>query len=157
MRDMTEETKYKKPVSVLVIVHTPALEVLLLERAGHSGYWQSVTGAQEGDEALIDAARREVAEETGIDAQQYPLLDWRRKERYRIFQEWRHRYAPGVLYNTEHVFSLCLPEAVPVILDPREHLAWRWLPLESAAKACFSPSNRDCILALPEMLSRQIF
>ncbi|MCL2829713.1 MAG: dihydroneopterin triphosphate diphosphatase [Betaproteobacteria bacterium] len=151
---MTEEMKYKKPVSVLVIVHTLALEVLLLERAGHSGYWQSVTGAQEGDEALIDAARREVAEETGIDAQKYPLLDWRRKERYRIFEEWRHRYAPGVLYNTEHVFSLCLPAPLPVVLAPCEHRAWRWLPLEAAAGACFSPSNRDCILALPEMLSR---
>jgi len=39
----------KKPVSVLVLIHTPDLGVLLLERAAHPGFWQSVTGSQEGD------------------------------------------------------------------------------------------------------------
>jgi dATP pyrophosphohydrolase len=59
-------TAYKQPVSVLVVVHTPQLQVLLLERAAHAGYWQSVTGSQEAGEALLDTARRELAEETGI-------------------------------------------------------------------------------------------
>ncbi|NJD34235.1 MAG: dihydroneopterin triphosphate diphosphatase [Betaproteobacteria bacterium] len=143
---------YKKPVSVLVVVHTPALDVLLLERARHPGYWQSVTGSQEGDEALLDTARREVREETGIEAKSGEFVDWHLSNRFEIFAEWRDRYAPGVTQNTEHVYSLCVPERRPVSISPEEHLAWRWLPWREAAAACFSWTNRDAILELPERL-----
>lgn len=145
---------YKQPVSVLVVIHTPNLQVLLLERAAHPGYWQSVTGSREDDETLLQTARREVTEETGIDTTARALTDWQQSQRYEIFPEWRHRYAPGVTENTEHVFSLCLAAPVPVTLAPAEHLAWQWLPYREAAARCFSWSNRDAILALPERLSR---
>lgn len=141
--------KYKKPVSVLVVIHTAALDVLLLERARHPGFWQSVTGSQEDDEPLIETARREVLEETGIKAVAADFIDWQVTNRYEIFAEWRYRYAPGVTHNIEHVFSLCLPEPSDVTIAPDEHLAWRWLPWRQAAEACFSWSNRDAILELP--------
>lgn len=141
---------YKKPVSVLVVIHTPALDVLLLERARHPGFWQSVTGSQEGNEPLPETARREVREETGIEAGIGELTDWRMTNRYEIFAEWRDRYAPGVTENTEHVFSLCLPAPRAVAIAAGEHLAWRWLPWQEAAAACFSWTNRDAILALPQ-------
>lgn len=141
---------YKQPVSVLVVIHTPELEVLLLERARHPGYWQSVTGSREDEEALDATARREVREETGIEADLYRLVDWRTSKVFEIFAEWRDRYAPGVTHNTEHVFSLVVPERLPVRLEPREHTACRWLPWQDAAAACFSWSNRDAILALPQ-------
>ena len=144
---------YKKPVSVLVVIHTPALDVLLLERARHPGFWQSVTGSQEGDEPLPETARREVREETGIEAGIGELTDWRMTNRYEIFAEWRDRYAPGVTENTEHVFSLCLPAPRAVAIAAGEHLAWRWLPWQEAAAACFSWTNRDAILALPQHLA----
>jgi dATP pyrophosphohydrolase len=148
---------YKKPVSVLVVIHTPTLDVLLLERARHPGFWQSVTGSQEGDEALLETARREVVEETGIAADAEQFVDWQLTNRYEIFAEWRHRYAPGVTENTEHVFSLCVPEPCPILLAADEHLAYRWLPWQEAAAACFSWTNRDAILALPERLGAASF
>lgn len=151
----TVMTAYKQPVSVLVVIHTRDLEVLLLERARHPGYWQSVTGSREGDEALDATARREVGEETGIDADRYPLDDWQTSTVFEIFPEWRDRYAPGVTRNTEHVFSLALPARVPIRLSPGEHIACRWLPWREAAAACFSWSNRDAILALPERLAQR--
>lgn len=138
----------KNPVSVLVLIHTPALEILLLERASRPGFWQSVTGSQEGPESLAATALREVQEETGIDADAAQLVDWRLSNRYEIFPEWRHRYGPGVTENVEHVFSLRLPEPMTVQLSPAEHLASRWLPWQQAAAACFSWSNRDAILML---------
>lgn len=138
----------KRPVSVLVVIHTPALEVLLLERASHPGYWQSVTGSQEGKESLADTALREVAEETGIAVVASALADWRLSNRFEIFAEWRHRYADGVTHNIEHVFSLCVPPATAVRVAPGEHLDSRWLPWREAAAACFSWSNRDAILML---------
>lgn len=140
---------YKQPVSVLVVIHTPALEVLLLERAKHPGFWQSVTGSREHEEPLLLTAQREVREETGIDAMAERFLDWHLSNRYEIFAEWRHRYGPGVTHNTEHVFSLCVPPETAVTVAPEEHLSYRWLPWAEAAATCFSWSNRDAILMLP--------
>jgi len=139
----------KKPVSVLVLIHTPALEVLLLERAAHPGFWQSVTGGQEGEEPLTGTAVREVAEETGIAAMPGDLADWHLTNRFEIYPGWQHRYPPGVTENIEHVFSLMLPSPRPVVVAPDEHLGYRWLPWHEAAKAVFSWSNRDAILMLP--------
>jgi dATP pyrophosphohydrolase len=142
---------YKQPVSVLVVIHTPVLEVLLLERADYPGYWQSVTGSQDVSEtALRDTAIREVREETGIDASRYRLSDWQLKNEYEIYEKWRHRYAPGITRNTEHVFGLELPQPLAVQLSPREHLHYQWLPWREAAEKVFSPSNREAILQLPE-------
>ncbi len=139
---------FKIPRSVLVVIHTAALDVLLIERADHPGYWQSVTGSLDhDDEALAATARREVAEETGIHGGD--LHDWQLDNVYEIFPVWRHRYAPGVTHNTEHVFGLTLPTRCAVTLNPREHLAHAWLPWREAADRCFSPSNAEAILQLP--------
>ncbi len=145
-------TAYKQPQSVLVVIHTQAGEVLLLERARHPGFWQSVTGSREGGESPAATAHREVFEETGIDSRLYRLTDWRIENRYTIHPAWRHRYAPGVDFNTEQVFGLCLPERVTVRIAPEEHRAWLWLAREEAAERCFSWSNRDAIrlLAVPQ-------
>jgi dATP pyrophosphohydrolase len=141
---------YKQPVSALIVIYTPLLEVLLLERADYPGYWQSVTGSRDGEETLNDTAVREVFEETGIDARLYKLTDWRKQNVYDIYPKWQHRYPPGTTHNTEHVFSLELPERLPVKLSPREHLSCMWLPWNEAADKVFSPSNRSAILELPE-------
>ena len=138
----------KKPVSVLVVIHDPALNVLLLERNAFPGFWQSVTGSQEGGESLAVTAIREVAEETGITRRPADLIDWHLSNRFEIFPQWRDRYPPGVTHNVEHVFSLCVPPGTPVALAPGEHRAHRWLPWREAATACFSWTNRDAILML---------
>lgn len=144
----------KIPESVLVVIHTTDLQVLLLERADHPGFWQSVTGSRDSlHEPLAATCRREVGEETGIDADQYPLSDWQITNRYEIYLHWRHRYAPGVTHNTEHVFGLELPTAIEPVLAPREHLAWRWLPWQEAAPLCFSWSNVQAIEALPRRMA----
>ena len=144
---------FKIPESVLVVIHTPQREVLLIERAGNPGFWQSVTGSVDTlDEALDHTARREVAEETGIAAVAGQFRDWGLSNVYEIYPVWRHRYAPGVVRNTEHVFSLCLPETREVRLNPREHTAWQWLPHHAAADLCFSPSNAEAVLLLPNFL-----
>jgi dATP pyrophosphohydrolase len=136
---------YKRPVSVLVVIHTPDLAMLLLERAAHPGYWQSVTGSLEAGETPVEAALREVAEETGILAAPQQLRDWQECREYEIFPEWRDRYAPGVTRNTEHLFSLQIPACQPVRLSPGEHRAYCWLMPEEAAARCFSQSNQEAI------------
>ena len=150
---------HKIPESVLVVIHTPSLEVLLIERADKPGYWQSVTGSKDRiDEPLAHTCVREVAEETGIviGSSALPraaLRDWQLVNVYEIYPVWRHRYASGVTRNTEHVFGLEVPEPIAVVLEPREHRAYAWLPYAEAAAKCFSWSNRDAILRLPERLT----
>ncbi len=145
----------KIPESVLVVIHTPDLRVLLLERADHPGYWQSVTGSKDAvDEPLILTCTREVREETGIDVSRHRLTDWSLTNRYEIYPQWRHRYPDGTTHNTEHVFGLCVPEPLPVVLSPREHLQHAWLPWEEAAGRCFSWSNVQAIRELPARRAR---
>lgn len=151
----TAPPRPKVPESVLVVIHTPGLEVLLIERADAPGYWQSVTGSRDTpDEPLAATCVREVAEETGIEVPALPggaLCDWGLANRYEIYPRWRHRYAAGVTHNTEHVFGLCVPPGTPVRLAPREHTAFVWLPWREAADRCFSPSNAEAILLLPRL------
>ncbi|NIM42505.1 MAG: dihydroneopterin triphosphate diphosphatase [Hydrogenophaga sp.] len=145
---------YKVPQSVLVVIHTPALEVLLIERADAPGFWQSVTGAKDTpDEPFERTAAREVREETGLDveADGHALRDWGLENVYEIYPQWRHRYAPGITHNTEHVFGLCVPRARPVRLSPREHRDQVWLPWRDAVERCFSPSNAEAIAWLPRL------
>lgn len=148
----------KIPESVLVVIHTDDLQVLLIERADKPGFWQSVTGSKDSlDEPLQETAVREVAEETGIVVGSPPvpatnLRDWGLRNVYEIYPVWRHRYAPGVTHNTEHVFGLRVPAGLAVTLNPREHLQHVWLPWQQAADRCFSPSNAEAILQLPRFV-----
>jgi dihydroneopterin triphosphate diphosphatase len=139
---------HKNPVSVLVLIHTPDLQVLPLDRADTPGFWQSVTGSIEGDETLHETAMREVQEETGLDAARYNLADWQLSNVYEIYPHWRYRYAPGVTQNTEHIFGLELPEALSVTLNPREHLRYEWVDWREAAKKVFSWTNVEALKAL---------
>jgi dATP pyrophosphohydrolase len=142
---------HKIPVSVLVVIHTPALEVLLLQRAARPDFWQSVTGSiDRPDEPLEEAALREVREETGITAPHDRLRRWNVVNTFRIWTQWSQRFLPGTTHNTEHVFSLEVPERVGVRLAPDEHLAYAWLPWREAAEKCASWSNREAIAMLPQ-------
>ena len=148
---------FKIPESVLVVIFTPELEVLLIERADKPGFWQSVTGSKDAlNEALSLTAQREVQEETGIDTEQFELTDWNLSNIYEIYPVWRHRYAPGVTQNTEHVFGLCVPRDVNIVLAPREHLRYQWLAYREAADLCFSASNAEAILQLPARQHRDV-
>lgn len=142
---------YKQPVSVLVLIHTVDLQVLLLERADKKGFWQSVTGSLEDGETPYDAAIREVAEETGLDATQYGFSDWQTSNVYEIYPHWRSRYAPGVTQNTEHIFGLELPAPLPVKLAADEHLRYEWVNWREAAVKVFSWTN---VLALRKLGER---
>ncbi len=147
------EKEYKRPESVLVVVHTRTGEVLLLRRADGPDYWQSVTGSMHwGDEQPFAAALRELREETGIRVSPQALHDWQQSNRYVIFPEWRYKYTPGTRENTEHIFSLELPERVAVTLTPTEHTEYQWLPFSKAAVRAFSWTNREAILKIEKHL-----
>jgi len=150
---MLRPMAFKLPESVLVVIHTAALDVLLIERAANPGFWQSVTGSREPDDPDLEAtARRELLEETGLSVG--TLTDWRLTNRYEIWPQWRARYAPDVTHNVEHVFGFRVPQITVATLDPAEHTAQLWLPWQQAMEKVFSPTNRDAIWQLQRRGSR---
>lgn len=140
--------RFKRPESVLVVIHTAALDCLLLERVAPRGFWQSVTGSLRWDETPAECAAREVREETGIVAD--GLVDARVERTFPILPEWRARYAPGTTTNREHRWYLALGERVPVRVNPREHAAFEWLPVREAIARVGSWTNREALEALLE-------
>jgi len=156
---------FKIPESVLVVIYTPALDVLLIRRTESDPlagvFWQSVTGSKDRlDEPFALTAAREVLEETGIDCRPHSTLagqlqDWQLENVYAIYPRWLHRYAPGVVFNTEHLFGLQVPAGTKVELDPREHTHYQWLPYQEAADLCFSPSNAEACALLPRFVAQR--
>lgn len=141
---------FKIPISALVLIHTQDLQVLIMERTDKPGFWQSVTGSVECDETPKQAAIREVLEETGLDTNQYDLQDWHTSNIYEIYPHWRHRYAPGVVENIEHLFGLELPTTMPIKLAPDEHTRYEWVDWREAATRVFSWTNIDALKKLGE-------
>jgi dATP pyrophosphohydrolase len=137
---------YRRPESVLIVIHTDGGEYLLLQRRRPAGFWQSVTGSLEWDEFADNAARREVAEETGITQGVLVNLQW--TQVYEILPAFGKVYAPGITRNLEHAFSLRLRARVPVILSPSEHVEFRWVSGEEAVSSVSSTTNRAVIEAL---------
>jgi dihydroneopterin triphosphate diphosphatase len=149
----------KIPRSVLVVIYCTDAPIglplaLLIERADHAGFWQSVTGSLESeDEPLLVTCQREVQEETGITRPLGAFADLGITNVYQIYPAWQKRYAAGVTENTEFVFALEVPYLTALVLSPDEHTACQWLPLEQAAMQCFSWTNTKAIQALKVKLA----
>jgi dihydroneopterin triphosphate diphosphatase len=143
--------KFKTPISALVLIHTADLQVLIMERADKAGFWQSVTGSVEGNETPSQAAIREVFEETGLDATKYDFQDWHASNVYEIYPHWRHRYAPNVTENREHLYGLCLPSRMDIGLAADEHVRYEWVDWREAAQRVFSWTNVDALKRLGEI------
>ena len=144
----TPSKPYKRPVSVLVVIHHQHQQFLMLQRVDNAAFWQSVTGSLEAGEQPLDTAVRELCEETGLCLAKEQVHDWQLHYDYDIYPEYWHRYPPGTRRNTEHVFSVDVALDSTITLAPTEHSAYRWVDADTALTLAYSPSNRNAIAQL---------
>ncbi len=144
---MTEDCTYKRPESVLVVVHSSDGVILLLKRTDIEDFWQSVTGSLKWGETAPAAAVRELKEETGINAG-LRLVDWRYSVRFDIIDKFKNRYRPGTIQNLENLYSIEIERDHPIKLDPHEHITYQWNSVPQAMERTWSWSNRDAIAAV---------
>ena len=145
---MAAVAEFRRPESVLVVVHTPTLDCLLLERVEPRGFWQSVTGTLRWAETSAECAARELAEETGLAPN--GLSDAHVQRAFPILPAWRSRYAPGIDSNVEHRWYLEVPEVCAVRIEPTEHVAYLWLPIDAAIERVASWTNREALQQLKD-------
>ena len=136
----------KIPISVLIIVYTKNKNILLLNKKGKDNMWQSITGSLQINEKPLDAAKRELFEETGIVSND--IIDCKKEHIFEIYEIWKHKYEDGVTHNIEHVFKLELDDIIDIKLDSDEHDAFEWAPRVKAAEKVFSHTNRQAIFDL---------
>ena len=136
----------KIPISILVIIYTKNKDVLILKKNNDKDMWQSVTGSLNENEEPVEAAKREVFEETGLSTEN--LIDCNKQYVFEIYEMWRHKYDDGVTHNTEHVFLLELENKVDIKIDSNEHTQYEWINRVKAAEKVFSHTNRQAIFDL---------
>ena len=110
--------------------------LLFRVREERGGGWHPVTGGVDAGESFIEGAKRELAEETGFDPEHGTWYD------LELELKFEGRFGPA----KERAFGFRLrdPDAVPV-LDPSEHLEYRWETLESASGMLNYEFQRDAL------------
>lgn len=149
---MNTAEQYRRPESVLIVVYAYTGDALLLRRCKPWSFWQSVTGSLERGESHAAAAARELAEETGIVADERLVYTGRQRE-FEIDPRWRHRYAPGVTHNMEYEWHFCVDQPLEICLDYEEHSAYCWMPVAEAVNAVWSWTNTAAL----DELRRDLF
>ena len=136
----------RRPVSVLVVVHTDE-DVLLLRRKSPFDFWQSITGSLQDGESHANAARRELAEETGL-TDEGELHYTGVSRQFAIDPRWRDKFGPGVVENVEFEWRYRLSSPTTVQLNAHEHSRFEWTPIEDAIERVWSWTNRDALKGL---------
>ncbi|MCB9060170.1 MAG: NUDIX domain-containing protein [Halobacteriovoraceae bacterium] len=130
-------TSDKITLKVQVVIYHPKTEEFLIlqtnERRG--GFWQNVTGSVESNENILDAARRELIEETSLEIDDIRILDIE----FKFEDQWKR--------SVQEKCFLAKVKSKGVLLDPFEHQSFIWKKKNQISKETYKySSNFECFL-----------
>ncbi|KOP70432.1 cytochrome C biogenesis protein CcdA [Bacillus sp. FJAT-21351] len=146
----------RAPYQVLVlpyIIEDGLIEFAIFNRSDFD-YWQGIAGGGEGQETPIEAAKRELFEETGILGNvSFRQLD-------SIFSLSVESVVGKFLWG-EHIYVIkeyCFGAQVFAkdITLSKEHLHYKWLSFEEAVKHLKWDSNKTALWELNKRLLKEI-
>ncbi|MHA1407860.1 MAG: NUDIX hydrolase [Candidatus Heimdallarchaeaceae archaeon] len=136
--------QYRIPKSILVYpvrLDGDIWKVLLLKRTqDRGGFWQGVTGHLEGKERPIDAAKRELLEETSFIPKFMFSVDY--SYAIPVSENEKDIFPPGTTNIQEDVFVARIDQPDDPTIDPNEHEAWKWFSFEEAEKMLIWEENK---------------
>ncbi len=136
---------FRLPIQVCIFLfrqRRDCREYLLLHRIARRGsFWQGVTGATEEGETLLQAATREVLEETGFTPSSICSIDF--AYRFPVSDEWREAFPPNTDEIVEHVFVAEVDGSDPTLSG--EHDAWQWRTPHEAVGMLKWQNNIDAL------------
>ena len=146
------------PIQVLVHPVRKTLhgwEFLILKRIeSRGGFWQGVTGAPENGESLIEAAKRELFEETG-----YKLVTLTQTGKFYVIpmeDRWKDIYPKNTTEIPEYLFIAKIDDLGPPNIDPIEHDDWKWCSYEDAMKYLSLDDNKKALKYVQKCLENDV-
>ncbi len=109
---------------------------------GLEDFWQGVTGGLEEDEDLTQAAKRELAEETGFVSSSLEKIEY--SYSFPLDDKWKEMYLSGVNVIVEHVFMAFIDGNAEPTLS-HEHDTWEWCSADQALKKLKYPGNIEAL------------
>ena len=142
----------RAPFQILAIPYRkhPALEFCVLRRADND-QWQFVAGGGEDAETPLEAAAREISEETGIQANRITELVSMSYVPADVISEYhRKHWSPNTFVLPEYHFAF---ECGSGITLSGEHLGCEWLSYHDAMSRLTWDSNKTALYELNCRLS----
>ena len=145
----------RQPHNVLVFpfLVSPQGSLFLLLKRSDDGVWQAVCGGVEGAESLTEAARREMAEEAGIEKAPLFTLSMVGGAPRSVFGA--DAYWPPDIYIVEkHFFGADFDGLEDSVALSREHTDCEWLSFEEAHERLSYSDERTALWELNERLAK---
>ncbi len=153
---------YRRPEKTMIYLYRRNLdepgaanepEYLLLKRsqsqAGH--IWQPVVGAAQWDEELIESARREVFEETGVTRLQGLMAVGYAFSFVFRFSGQESHYPPDAKTIRNIVFAAQVGDKQQIALSD-EHIDYGWFPYRDALDKLHWPEDKKALIQLHPLL-----
>ncbi len=134
---------------IKIVLHDAGNRVLLLHRKPERGnFWQPITGAIEKDEAPLEAARRELLEETGTAGEPRPMGI---TQSFLIESTFLSSRLGALVIASEVGFEMPVDSSIPIRIDPEEHDGHGWFTFGEAYEKIRWTDDRE---ALEELETR---
>lgn len=138
---------------VKVMVHDGERVLLLHRRPERGNFWQPITGTIEEHEPILDAAQRELLEETGTPGEPQPLG---LTQSFMIESQWlESKGFASPIIASETVYEARRDSKLPVRIDAEEHDQWGWFTFAEAYERIRWTDDREALEHLAARLAPQ--